>query len=87
MRRSTSSSWATDGTLTAVELVDRTMIELALQNPAFAPTIRTALIGQPDADPAGRVRGRFQGRPRARSSNELVELMGDLGLPGIGGAR
>ncbi|MDB5931159.1 MAG: FAD-binding oxidoreductase, partial [Polaromonas sp.] len=26
-----------DGTLTAVELVDRTMIELSLQNPAFAP--------------------------------------------------
>ena len=34
---------------TAVELVDRTMIELSLQNPAFAPTVRTALIGQPDA--------------------------------------
>jgi FAD/FMN-containing dehydrogenase len=31
------------GQLTAVELVDRTMIELSLQNPAFAPTIRTAL--------------------------------------------
>ena len=30
-----------DGTLTAVELVDRTMIELSLQNPAFAPTVRT----------------------------------------------
>ena len=26
-----------EGTLTAVELVDRTMIELSLQNPAFAP--------------------------------------------------
>jgi hypothetical protein len=38
-----------DGTLTAVELVDRTMIELSLQNPAFAPTVRTALIGRPDA--------------------------------------
>ncbi|NBX15197.1 MAG: FAD-binding oxidoreductase, partial [Betaproteobacteria bacterium] len=30
-----------DGTLTAVELVDRTMIELSLQNPAFAPTIQS----------------------------------------------
>jgi FAD/FMN-containing dehydrogenase len=36
-----------DGTLTAVELVDRTMIELSLQNPAFAPTVRSALIGHP----------------------------------------
>ena len=35
--------------LTAVELVDRTMIELSLQNPAFATTVRTALIGKPDA--------------------------------------
>ena len=34
---------------TAVELVDRTMIDLALSNPAFAPTVRTALVGQPDA--------------------------------------
>ncbi|MFI4927724.1 MAG: FAD-binding oxidoreductase, partial [Burkholderiales bacterium] len=38
-----------DGTLTAVELVDRTMIELSLQNPAFATTVRSALIGRPDA--------------------------------------
>ena len=49
-----------DGTLTAVELVDRTMIELSLQNPAFAATVRTALIGQPDADAAGGVRRRRQ---------------------------
>ncbi len=33
----------------AVELVDGTMIGLSLQNPAFAPTIRTALIGEPEA--------------------------------------
>src|SRR5206468_5572089 len=38
-----------DGTLTAVELVDRTMIDLSLQNPAFASTVRSALIGSPDA--------------------------------------
>jgi FAD/FMN-containing dehydrogenase len=30
---------------TAVELVDRTMIELSLANPAFKPTVETALIG------------------------------------------
>ena len=34
---------------TAVELVDRTMIELSLANPAFRPTIETALIGRPEA--------------------------------------
>ena len=32
----------------AVELVDRTMIELARANPAFRPVIERALIGQPD---------------------------------------
>ena len=34
---------------TAVELVDRTMIELSLGNPAFRPVIETALIGRPAA--------------------------------------
>ena len=34
---------------TAVELVDRTMIELARANPAFRPIIETALIGEPEA--------------------------------------
>lgn len=66
---------------TAVELVDRTMIELSLANPAFRPTIETALIGRPaaillvefcGADKAGLL-------PKLR---QLVELMGDLGLPG-----
>jgi FAD/FMN-containing dehydrogenase/Fe-S oxidoreductase len=71
----------TDGTLTAVELVDRTMIELSLQNPAFAPTVRTALIGQPDAV----LLVEFAGPDKAallRKLTELEELMGDLGLPG-----
>ena len=35
--------------VTAVELVDRTMLELSLKNPAFAPVVRTAVIGEPDA--------------------------------------
>jgi FAD/FMN-containing dehydrogenase/Fe-S oxidoreductase len=68
-------------TLTAVELVDRTMIELSLQNPAFAPVIRTAVIGQPDAV----LLVEFSGGDKAalvRKLDELVELMGDLGLPG-----
>ncbi len=70
-----------DGTLTAVELVDRTMIELSLQNPAFAPTVRTALIGQPDAI----LLVEFSGASKAELTpkiKQLVELMGDLGLPG-----
>ena len=71
----------TDGTLTAVELVDRTMIDLSLQNPAFAPVIRTAVIGQPDAV----LLVEFSGGDKAalqRKLEQLVELMGDLGLPG-----
>ncbi|MES3001907.1 MAG: FAD-binding and (Fe-S)-binding domain-containing protein, partial [Pseudomonadota bacterium] len=70
-----------DCMLTAVELVDRTMIDLSLQNPAFAPIIRTAVIGQPDAV----LLVEFSGTDKARlvrKLDELVELMGDLGLPG-----
>ena len=69
-----------EGTLTAVELVDRTMIELSLQNPAFAPTVRTALIGQPDAI----LLVEFSGGSKTDlmpKMKQLVELMGDLGLP------
>jgi FAD/FMN-containing dehydrogenase/Fe-S oxidoreductase len=65
----------------AVELVDRTMIELSLQNPAFAPTIRTALIGQP----AAILLVEFSGSNKADllpKMKQLVELLGDLGLPG-----
>jgi FAD/FMN-containing dehydrogenase len=70
-----------DGTLTAVELVDRTMIELSLQNPAFAPSVRTALIGRPDAILLVEFSGNSKAEltPRIR---QLVELMGELGLPG-----
>ena len=68
-------------TLTAVELVDRTMIELALQNPAFAPTMQKALIGKPEAI----LLVEFAGSDRAAllpKLKQLGELMGDLGLPG-----
>ncbi len=34
---------------TAVELVDRIMVELALANPAFRPVMQTALVGRPAA--------------------------------------
>jgi FAD/FMN-containing dehydrogenase/Fe-S oxidoreductase len=70
-----------DGTLTAVELVDRTMIELSLQNPAFAPTVRSAMIGQPEA----LLLVEFAGEDKTallRKLAELEQLMGDLGLPG-----
>ena len=67
--------------LSAVELVDRTMIELSLKNPAFAPTVRTALLGSPDAILLVEFSGSSKADllPRMR---ELVELMGELGLPG-----
>jgi FAD/FMN-containing dehydrogenase/Fe-S oxidoreductase len=70
-----------DGTLTAVELVDRTMIELSLQNPAFAPTVRTALIGQPDAILLVEFSGNFKAELTPKIK-QLIELMGELGLPG-----
>ncbi|MDP1962362.1 MAG: FAD-binding oxidoreductase, partial [Reyranella sp.] len=66
---------------TAVELVDRTMIELARGNPAFRSVIERALIGQPEAillvEFAGETR-----EDQLRDLARLVELMGDLGLPG-----
>ncbi len=66
--------------LTAVELVDRTMIDLSLQNPAFAPTIRSALIGQP----AAILLVEFSGASKTAllpQLKRLGELMGDLLLP------
>ena len=66
---------------TAVELVDRTMIELSLANPAFRPTIETALIGQPAAILLVEFAGADKAALRAQL-RQLVELMGDLGLPG-----
>ncbi|MEI7613720.1 MAG: FAD-linked oxidase C-terminal domain-containing protein [Betaproteobacteria bacterium] len=68
------------GSLTAVELVDRTMIELALKNPAFAETISTALLGKPEAI----LLVEFSGENKADIEpklNELAELMAELGLP------
>lgn len=66
---------------TAVELVDRTMVELALANPAFAPTMRTALIGAPDAI----LLVEFAGDDRSAllaQLQRLVQLMADHGHPG-----
>ncbi|RCV91567.1 FAD-binding and (Fe-S)-binding domain-containing protein [Billgrantia montanilacus] len=66
---------------TAVELVDRTMIDLSLENPAFRPVIEKALIGKPEAV----LLVEFAGEDRETqlaSLHALNELMGDLGLPG-----
>lgn len=65
----------------AVELVDRTMIELARANPAFRPVIETALIGAP----AAILLVEFSGEDRTallRQLALLVTLMADLGHPG-----
>jgi FAD/FMN-containing dehydrogenase/Fe-S oxidoreductase len=64
----------------AVELVDRIMIELALSNPAFRPTMASALIGKPEAI----LLVEFSGDDKAvltRQLKDLMALMGDLGLP------
>jgi FAD/FMN-containing dehydrogenase/Fe-S oxidoreductase len=66
---------------TAVELVDRTMIELAHANPAFRPVIERALIGKPEAI----LLVEFAGEEReaqVQDLKRLVELMADLGLQG-----
>ena len=65
----------------AVELVDRTMIGLARDNPAFRPVIDAALIGEPDAILLCEFIGEDAEGPR-RQLARLTELMGDLGLPG-----
>lgn len=65
----------------AVELVDRTMIDLSLENPSFRPVIEKALIGKPDAI----LLVEFSGQDRQQLVDTLARLnvlMGDLGLPG-----
>ena len=68
------------GSLTAVELVDRTMIDLSLKIPAFAPTIRTAIIGEPEAILLVEFAGTDKEKLK-RELKQLVALMGDIGLP------
>jgi FAD/FMN-containing dehydrogenase/Fe-S oxidoreductase len=65
----------------AVELVDRTMIELSRSNPAFRPVIDAALVGEPQAV----LLVEFAGDSREAQLQQLArlhELMSDLGLPG-----
>ena len=68
-------------TPSAVELVDRTMIDLARGNPAFARVIDAALLGEPEAILLVEFIGDEAVGPRRRLA-DLAMLMADLGLPG-----
>ncbi|HEX3864845.1 MAG TPA: FAD-linked oxidase C-terminal domain-containing protein [Stellaceae bacterium] len=64
----------------AVELVDRTMIELARDIPMFRATVDRFVQGEPEAI----LLTEFAGEDAAdnlRRLKQLVELMGDLGFP------
>ncbi len=65
----------------AVELVDRTMIELARGNPAFKPVIEKALLGAPEAILLVEFAGESR-EAQLKALADLVTLMADLGLPG-----
>src|SRR5262245_26239217 len=65
----------------AVELVDRTMIELARGNRAFEPIVARFIRGAPEAILLVEFAGDDRDAQAAKLA-QLVELMGDLGLPG-----
>ena len=70
---------------TAVELVDRTMIDLARHNPSFKKTIETALIDPHGSTPEAILLVEFSGEahaPLLEKLKSLQTLMADLGLPG-----
>ncbi len=64
----------------AVELVDRTMIELSREIPIFRGTVERFVKGRPDALLLVEFAGEDAAEPR-RKLDRLVELMGDLGFP------
>jgi len=69
---------------TAVELVDRTMIELSRANPMFAPVIETALLRVGGQDTDALLLVEFAGDDPVALRQRLTELdalMSDLGLP------
>ena len=66
---------------TAVELVDRTMIELARGNAAFKPIVNRFLKGDPDAILLVEFAGDDRDEQLAKLA-QLVELMAELGFPG-----
>ena len=65
----------------AVELVDRTMIELGRSIPIFRATIDRMPIGEPDSLLIVEFHGHEDG-PLLRALDELEEMMADLGYPG-----
>ncbi len=70
---------------TAVELVDRTMIDLARHNPSFKKTIETALIDSDGQPPEAILLVEFSGEshaPLLEKLKSLQSMLADLGLPG-----
>ncbi len=65
----------------AVELVDRTMIGLARDIPAFRKTVDAVIKGEPDAILLVEFSGEDAALQLSRLK-QLTQLMGDLGLPG-----
>jgi len=65
----------------AVELVDRTMIGLSREIASFRATVEKTIRGDPDAILLVEFAGDELG-PQVAKLQRLVELMGDLGLPG-----
>lgn len=68
----------------AVELVDRTMIDLSRNNPAFKSVIETALIDVNGKTPEAILLVEFSGEelaPLEKKVKDLVSLMADLGHP------
>jgi FAD/FMN-containing dehydrogenase/Fe-S oxidoreductase len=64
----------------AIELVDRTMLELSRANPAFAPTIERFVTGRPDAILLVEFTGDDPDALRPKL-DELEERMASLGFP------
>ena len=65
----------------AVELVDRTMIDLARSNPAFQRVIEAALVRSPLGEPEAILLVEFSDEDARQRLDQLVTLMADLGLP------
>ena len=69
---------------TAIELVDRTMLDLGRQNPEFRAVIETALIDKNAVTPEAILLVEFSGdnhHALIQQLKDLVTLMADLGLP------
>jgi FAD/FMN-containing dehydrogenase/Fe-S oxidoreductase len=65
----------------AVELVDRTMIDLGRSIPIYRATIDRMLLGEPQSLLIVEFHG-DEDAPLAAKLSDLDEMMGDLGLPG-----